>query len=91
MSEGKQCNKWVKINSEVKHYLQTVTPLGWEPATESRPAQLSGDKDLRRRYLSAATKPDGTVGKDTLMPLCVDISKLICFCSCNNSLFSLQV
>ena len=48
--EGEDCDNWEDFNSQVKKHLETevmihqvsnVIELGWEPATESRPGQLS--------------------------------------------------
>ena len=50
-----QQDNWIKFNKEVKEHLQTevaihqadsVTKLGWEPACDKRPTQLSSDGKL---------------------------------------------
>ena len=70
--EGEQRANWVEFNKQVINHLETevmlhqvsnVIELGWEPATESRPEQLSQDKKLRGKYLLPAKKADGTVVK----------------------------
>jgi hypothetical protein len=53
------------VQTEVAiHQASSVIALGWEPAVDTRPTQLSNDGKLKGTYLLTVKKPDGTILND---------------------------
>ena len=73
MLTDEQRDDWIKFNKKVKQHLQTevaihqadsVTEIGWEPASDKKPTQLSHDGKLKGTYILTVRKANGTILND---------------------------
>jgi hypothetical protein len=71
--KGKQQDNWLKFCKKQKeqvaqevmiHQVAQVISIGWEPASNFRPTQLTKDGKLKGSYVITGRKLDGTIVED---------------------------